>query len=225
MLDQLDGIEHIVSRPMFGGTGLYAGTVFFGIIFHDILYFKVDAQTRVEDQRVGMKPFTLYAPRTTTMQYYEIPGGRAGKRRGSDRMGAQGDRRRRAQLRPQQGKARRPCLTAETRRRKVFWVRILSISHRDEGKRHQRVGDARLRRAPVTDFPLSVLGPTDTCTGDGPAPFDTAQGVPSGVEGRGGQRKIGATDRKTASPSLVCPLRPPGPHGERSRPSAPYNKQ
>ena len=75
VLDQLDGIDDVVSRPMFGGIGLYAGTVFFGIIFHDILYFKVDAQTRVEYERVGMKPFTPYAPRTTTMQYYEVPAG------------------------------------------------------------------------------------------------------------------------------------------------------
>jgi DNA transformation protein and related proteins len=75
VLDQLDGIDDVVSRPMFGGTGLYAGTVFFGIIFHDILYLKVDAQTRVEYERVGMKPFMPYAPRTTTMQYYEVPAG------------------------------------------------------------------------------------------------------------------------------------------------------
>ena len=75
VLDQLDGIEHIVSRPMFGGTGLYAGDVFFGIIFHDILYLKVDAQTRPDYERAAMKPFTPYAPRTTTMQYYEVPAG------------------------------------------------------------------------------------------------------------------------------------------------------
>jgi hypothetical protein len=41
--------------------------------------------------------------------------------------------------------------------------------------------------APVTDFPSSVLGPTCACTGDSPAPFDTAQDVPSAVEGRGGK--------------------------------------
>ena len=75
VLDQLDSIEHIVSRPMFGGVGLYAGTVFFGIIFHDILYLKVDARTRADYERAGMKPFTPYAPRTTTMQYYEVPAG------------------------------------------------------------------------------------------------------------------------------------------------------
>jgi DNA transformation protein and related proteins len=56
VLDQLDGIDDIVSRPMFGGTGLYAGTVFFGIIFNDILYVKVDGRTRADSVRAGMKP-------------------------------------------------------------------------------------------------------------------------------------------------------------------------
>ena len=41
-------VENVLSRPMFGGVGLYAGTVFFGIIFHDILYLKVDDQTRAD---------------------------------------------------------------------------------------------------------------------------------------------------------------------------------
>ena len=72
VLDQLNAIDGVASRPMFGGTGLYAGTVFFGIIYHDILYLKVDAQTRADYERAGMTPFR---PRKTTMQYYEVPAG------------------------------------------------------------------------------------------------------------------------------------------------------
>jgi DNA transformation protein len=75
VLDQLDGIDDISSRPMFGGIGLYFGAVFFGIIFKDILYLKVDAQTRADYERAGMKPFTPYTNRATTMQYYEVPAG------------------------------------------------------------------------------------------------------------------------------------------------------
>ena len=73
VLDQLDGIDDVVSRPMFGGAGLYAGTVFIGIIFNDILYFKVDARTRPDYEHAGMKPFKPYGRRPTTMQYYEVP--------------------------------------------------------------------------------------------------------------------------------------------------------
>jgi DNA transformation protein and related proteins len=75
ILDQLTDIDDITSRPMFGGIGLYAGAVFFGIIFHDILYLKVDDSTRPDYERAGMKPFTPYAPRKTTLQYYEVPAG------------------------------------------------------------------------------------------------------------------------------------------------------
>jgi DNA transformation protein and related proteins len=75
VLDQLDSIEHISSRSMFGGTGLYAGTAFFGIIFRDILYLRVDDQTRADYERLGMKPFNPYPPRTPSMKYYEVPAG------------------------------------------------------------------------------------------------------------------------------------------------------
>lgn len=75
VLHQLDGIDDIVSRPMFGGTGLYAGTVFFGIIYRDILYLKVDDRTRPNYERAGMKPFRPYAPPRTpkSFKYFEVP--------------------------------------------------------------------------------------------------------------------------------------------------------
>src|SRR5215213_5880289 len=75
VLDQLDSIEHISSRSMFGGTGLSAGTVFFGIIFRDILYLRVNDHTRADYGRLGMKPFNPYPPRTPSMRYYEVPAG------------------------------------------------------------------------------------------------------------------------------------------------------
>jgi DNA transformation protein and related proteins len=74
VLDQLQDIDEVVSRPMFGGTGLYAGTVFFGIVYRDVLYFKVDDRTRPDYERAGMKPFRPYAPpRAKTMKYFEVP--------------------------------------------------------------------------------------------------------------------------------------------------------
>ncbi len=58
---------------MFGGVGLYAKSVFFGIIFRHILYLKVDDSTRTAYERAGMKPFKPYVDRPVTMQYYEVP--------------------------------------------------------------------------------------------------------------------------------------------------------
>jgi DNA transformation protein len=73
VLDQLSGVEDLTARPMFGGTGLYSSLVFFGIVFYDILYLKVDDSTRKPYERAGMKPFKPYADRPTTMQYFEVP--------------------------------------------------------------------------------------------------------------------------------------------------------
>ena len=135
VLDQLDGIDDVVSRPMFGGIGLYAGTVFFGIIFHDILYFKVDAQTRVEYRAGWDEALHAVCASHDDHAVLRSAGGRPGKRRGPDHMGAQGDRRSRAPLRRQQNSAplrlcgegitKRPCLTVETLRRKGFLQQAL----------------------------------------------------------------------------------------------------
>ena len=42
VLDQLAGLDGLRARAMFGGVGLYAGEVFFGIVAAEVLYFKVD---------------------------------------------------------------------------------------------------------------------------------------------------------------------------------------
>ena len=73
VLDQLSGIDGVRAQAMFGGTGLYCNDVFFGIIHRDILYLKVNDDTRATFERAGMKPFKPYAGRPMTMQYYEVP--------------------------------------------------------------------------------------------------------------------------------------------------------
>jgi DNA transformation protein len=73
VLDQLADLGRVTSRKMFGGIGLYCGTVFFGIIARDELYLKVDDRTRGEYERVGMHPFKPYPNRKTTMKYYAVP--------------------------------------------------------------------------------------------------------------------------------------------------------
>ena len=58
---------------MFGGVGLYSGDVFFAIVYHDVVYFKVDDVNRADYVRAGTRPFKPYEKRPTTMQYYEVP--------------------------------------------------------------------------------------------------------------------------------------------------------
>jgi DNA transformation protein and related proteins len=73
VLDQLAELGGVTSRAMFGGTGLYRGDLFFGIVARDVLYLKADDRTRPAFERAGSQPFKPYSDRPATMQYYEVP--------------------------------------------------------------------------------------------------------------------------------------------------------
>jgi DNA transformation protein len=73
VLEQLAGVESVRARAMFGGVGLYANEVFFGILAADTLYLKVDDSNRVQYEAEGMTAFKPYADKPTTMSYYQVP--------------------------------------------------------------------------------------------------------------------------------------------------------
>ena len=73
VLEQLTGVKAVRPRAMFGGVGLYAGDVFFGILAADTLYLKVDDSNRAQYEAADMKPFKPYADRAMTMPYYQVP--------------------------------------------------------------------------------------------------------------------------------------------------------
>lgn len=75
VLGQLADLRGLYARSMFGGIGLYADGVFFGIVAGDVLYLKVDDRSRPDYERVGAHPFRPYADRPVTMQYYNVPVG------------------------------------------------------------------------------------------------------------------------------------------------------
>jgi DNA transformation protein len=75
VLDQLEPLESVVAKSMFGGVGLYCDGVFFGLIAGDVLYLKVDATTRADYEAEGSTPFKPYPDRSGTMQYYAVPVG------------------------------------------------------------------------------------------------------------------------------------------------------
>jgi DNA transformation protein len=58
LVDQLDGLPDVRAQRMFSGFGLYSGDLFFGIVYEDILYFKVDDQSRNAYVRAGGKART-----------------------------------------------------------------------------------------------------------------------------------------------------------------------
>jgi len=73
VLDQLEELGDVTPRSMFGGVGLYRNGLFFGIIAGDVLYLRVDDETRGQFAAAGSWPFKPYADRPSTMQYYAVP--------------------------------------------------------------------------------------------------------------------------------------------------------
>ena len=73
VLEQLAVAGSVMARKMFGGVGLYLDGLFFALIAHDRLYFKVDDTTRADYEKRGMEPFQPFADKPFTMQHYEVP--------------------------------------------------------------------------------------------------------------------------------------------------------
>jgi DNA transformation protein len=72
VLDQLRGLGAVEARRMFGGHGIYHGSVFFAIVADDRLYFKTDDRTRKAYRAQGMGPFRPNE-KQTLKSYYEVP--------------------------------------------------------------------------------------------------------------------------------------------------------
>ncbi len=66
-------MDAVRTQAMFGGVGLYAGDVFFGILAADLLYFKVDDSNRRQYEAEGMTPFQPYPDKPMIMPYYQVP--------------------------------------------------------------------------------------------------------------------------------------------------------
>jgi len=72
VVEQLERVAPVTAKSMFGGVGLYARGLFFGLIAQDRLFFKVDDATRPEFERRGMEPFRPFAE-DRAMGFYEVP--------------------------------------------------------------------------------------------------------------------------------------------------------
>ena len=72
VLDQLSALPEMTCRKMFGGSGLYLGKNFSGIVFGGRLYFRVNTDTREVYDRRGMKTFAP-KPDQEMKSYLEVP--------------------------------------------------------------------------------------------------------------------------------------------------------
>ena len=69
-LSPLGGIS---TRAMFGGHAVYCGELTIALIADNVLYLKVDDETRARFEAAGSKPFQPYPDRADVMQYYPPP--------------------------------------------------------------------------------------------------------------------------------------------------------
>lgn len=77
LLLRLARLGELSARRMFGGIGLYADEVFFGLIDEGIVYFKVDDETVGAYRARGAGPFRPFKdrPEAAMHGYYEVPEG------------------------------------------------------------------------------------------------------------------------------------------------------
>ncbi len=74
VLEQLAGVDGVSHRRMFGGAGLYSDEFFFGLLFDDTLYLRVDEANRERFTARGMERFRPYPDRPEwSMGYYQTP--------------------------------------------------------------------------------------------------------------------------------------------------------
>ena len=72
--DQLQPWAAVTAQRMFGGFGLYRGTVMFAIIAGDTLYFRTDEGNRAAYEGAAMPPFQYErAGRRVALGYHEVP--------------------------------------------------------------------------------------------------------------------------------------------------------
>lgn len=72
--DQMQCIGPVTVRSMFGGYGLFLEGLMLGLIADDVLYLKVDTQSKADFLQEGLQPFE-YARngKPFAMSYFEAP--------------------------------------------------------------------------------------------------------------------------------------------------------
>jgi len=73
-IDQLDSVQDVHYRKMFGGAGIYAGEVFFALVSGEQLYFKTSPENEKRYTDAGMGPFIPFEDKPNyKMSYHEVP--------------------------------------------------------------------------------------------------------------------------------------------------------
>ena len=74
LLDLLESYEGVSARRMFGGHGLFRHGLMFGLVADDMLYLKVDDETRGDFEARGLEPFVYQKKgKPVALGYYQAP--------------------------------------------------------------------------------------------------------------------------------------------------------
>ena len=73
VVDQLSCIGAIEQKRLFGGMGFYFDGLFFGFIDDDVVYLKVDDQTRERYRKAGSIGFDPYKDGRQSLSYFALP--------------------------------------------------------------------------------------------------------------------------------------------------------
>ena len=71
-MDQLDGLDDVEARRMFGSYALYQDETCFAVVSKGRIYFKIDESTVGKYRKHKMKPFRPNA-KQTLKSYYQVP--------------------------------------------------------------------------------------------------------------------------------------------------------
>lgn len=73
VLDQLESLEDLSYKRMFGGVGIFSCGKIFALLAHDQAYFKVDDGNREKYSAQGSQAFQPFPDKPMVMSYYEVP--------------------------------------------------------------------------------------------------------------------------------------------------------
>jgi len=75
LLEQLEPLGAVSVRRMFGGAGIFYGSVMFALIADEEMYLKVDDASRVAFEEAGIGPFTYEssAKPKVMKSYWRVP--------------------------------------------------------------------------------------------------------------------------------------------------------
>src|SRR5579862_2100004 len=66
--------RHVDVKRLFGGAGLFAGGLMFGLVFDGVIYLKADKTTIPDFEREGSAPFTYHArSRQRSLNFWRLP--------------------------------------------------------------------------------------------------------------------------------------------------------